>query len=95
MSYCGGLVEWGKANRDNRVNVDFVRLMQMCRFDCANTLYKFSGIVNRRGFGVPMDGVMSPALAILRCGTIKYEKEHLSWLGLWLDTSMMCLAYML
>ena len=39
MSYRGGLVEWGKAKRDCRVNVDFARLMQMCRFDCANTLY--------------------------------------------------------
>ena len=41
MSYHGGLVAWGKTNRDNRVNVDFARLMQMCRFDCASTLYKF------------------------------------------------------
>ena len=43
MSYRGGLVHWEKANRDARVNVDFARLMQMCRFDCANTLYKFCG----------------------------------------------------
>ena len=56
MSYRGGLVSWGKANRDNRVNVDFARLMQMCRFDCANTLYKFCGKVNRRRFWIPMGG---------------------------------------
>ena len=80
MSYRGGLVSWGKANRDNRVNVDFARLMQMCRFDCANTLYKFCGKVNRRKFGVPMGGFMSPALAILCCGMIEFEMEHLGGL---------------
>ena len=77
MSYRGGLVEWGKANRDYRVNIDFARLMQMCRFDCANTLYKFCGKVNRRRFGVPMGGCMAPALAILCCGMVEYGMEHL------------------
>ena len=84
MSYRGGLVEWGKANNycnnDCRVNVDFARLMQMCRFDCANTLYKSCGKVNRRRFGVPMGGYMSPALAILCCGMIEYDMEHLGQL---------------
>ena len=65
MSYRGGLVHWGKANRDARVDVDFARLMQMCRFDSANTLYKFCGKVNRRRCGVPIGGFMSHALAIL------------------------------
>ena len=59
MSHSGGVVEiWGKASRD----VDFARLIQMCRFDCADTLYKFCGKVNRRRFGVPMGGYMAPAL---------------------------------
>ena len=51
----------------------------MCQFDCANALYKFCGKVNRRRFGVPMGGFMSPALAILCCGMIEYENvmEHL------------------
>ena len=80
MSYRGGLVCWGKAKRDNRVNVDFARLMQMCRFDCADTLYKFCGKVNRRKFGVLMGGFMSPALAILCCGLIELEMEHLGGL---------------
>ena len=68
MSYRGGHVEWGKSNRDCRVNVDVAGLMQMCKRDCANTLYKFCGRVNRRKFGVPMEGytiAMLPALAIL------------------------------
>ena len=52
MSYRGGLVEWGKAGRDGQVSVYYARLIQMCRFDCANTLYKFCGKANRRRFGV-------------------------------------------
>ena len=81
MSYRGGLVEWGKADRDCRVSVDFARLMQMCRFDCANTLYKFCGKVNCRRFGVPMGDFLSRALAILCCGMIEYGMEHLGELG--------------
>ena len=89
LSHRGGRVEWGKANRDGRVNVDlqchnmhvsFARLIQMCRFDCANTLsntYKFCGKVNRRRFGVPMGGFMSPALAILCYAMIEYSMTHL------------------
>ena len=77
MSYHGGLVEWGKANKDNRANVDFARLVQMCRFDCANTLYKFCGKAKRRRFGVPMGGFVSPALDILCYGMIEYGMEHL------------------
>ena len=49
----------------------------MCRFDCANTLCKFCGKVNRRRFEVPMGGYMPPALAILRCAMIEYDMEHL------------------
>ena len=47
------------------MNVDFARLTQMCRFDCANTLYKFCGKLNRCGFGVPMGGHMPHALTVL------------------------------
>ena len=45
-----------------------------------NTLYKFCGKVNRRKFGVPMGGFMSPALAILCCGMIEFGMEHLGGL---------------
>ena len=55
----GSNVAWGKANREYRVDDDFARLIQMCRFDCARTLYKFCGQINRRTFGVPMGGYMS------------------------------------
>ena len=34
MAYSGSYVAWGKANREHRVDVDFTRLIQMCRFDC-------------------------------------------------------------
>ena len=57
------------------VDVDFARLIQMCRFDCANTLYKFCGQVNRCKFGVPMGGCMSPGLAILCCAMVELEME--------------------
>ena len=76
MSYSGSTVAWGKANREHRVDVDFTRLIQMCRFDCAHTLYKFCGQVNRRKFGVPMGGFMSPGLAILCCAMVEMEMEQ-------------------
>ena len=57
------------------MDVDFTRLIQMCRFDCAHTLYKFCGQVNRRKFGVPMGGFMSPGLAILCCAMAELEME--------------------
>ena len=49
----------------------------MCRFDFADTLYKFCGKVDCRRFGVPMGGYILPALAILCCGMIEYDMEHL------------------
>ena len=65
MTYAGGQVQWGKANRDSRLTVNLKQLMQMATFDCENTLYTFRGKVNRRKFGVPMGGFMSPGLAII------------------------------
>ena len=41
MAYNGSHVTWGKSNREHRVDAEFTRLIQMCRFDCENTLYKF------------------------------------------------------
>ena len=80
----------------------FARLVQMCRVDCANTLYKFCGKVNWRRFGVPMEGYIPPALAILCCAMIEYDMGHLGELvgiplDLWFDTMswMMCLACMM
>ena len=60
-------MQWGKSNRDSRLNADLEQLMQMAMFDCEDTLYKFRGKVNRRRFGVPMGGynVMLPALAVI------------------------------
>ena len=55
------------------MDVDFTRLIQMCRFDCAHTLYKFCGQVNCRKFGVPMGGFTSPGLAILCCAMVEME----------------------
>ena len=78
MSHRGGLVELRKASRDCQVNVDFAGRIQMCTFGCANTLYKFCRKVDRRRFGVPMGGYMSPTLAILCCVMIEYDVEHLS-----------------
>ena len=37
MAYAGGQVQWGKANRANRLTVDLEQLMQMATFDCENT----------------------------------------------------------
>ena len=57
MTYNGSHVAWGKANREHRVDVDFSRLIQMCRFDCENTLCRFCSKINRRKFGVPMGAI--------------------------------------
>ena len=65
MTYAGGQVQWGKANRDSRLTVDLEQLMQMARFNCEDTLYKFCGKVNRHKFGVPMGDFMSPGLAVI------------------------------
>ena len=57
MAYNGSHVAWGKAIREHRVDVDFTRRIQMCRFDCENTLYEFCGQINRCKFGVPMGAI--------------------------------------
>ena len=43
MAYNGSHVACGKVNRKHRVDAEFTQLIQMCRFDCGNTLYKFCG----------------------------------------------------
>ena len=47
----------------------------MARFDCENTLYKFRGKVNRRKFGVPMGGFMSPGLAVITLSMVETKME--------------------
>ena len=73
MSYSGSNVAWGKSNREHHVDVDFTSLIQMCKFDCAHTLYKFCGQVNCRMFGVPMGGFTSPGLVVLYCAMVELE----------------------
>ena len=76
MAYNDSRVAWGKANRDHRVDVDFTQLIQMCRFDCENTLYTFCGQTNCRKYGVPMGGgYMSPGLAILCCAMVELDMD--------------------
>ena len=75
MTSAGGQVQWGKANRDSRLTVDLEQLMQMVRFDCESTLYKFRGKVNRRKFGVPMGGFMSPGLAVIALSMVETNME--------------------
>ena len=90
-------MQWGKANRDNRLAVDLEQLMQMARFDCEGTVYKFCGRVNRRKFGVPMGGFMSPGLAVIALSMVEANMEPGPDLtsGGWFATWMMCLACML
>ena len=42
MTYAGGQVQWGNANRprDNRLTIDLEQLMQMARFDCENIIMR-------------------------------------------------------
>ena len=97
MTHAGGQVQWGKANRDSRLTVDLkqLRLMQMARFDCQHTLYKFRGKVNRRKFGVPMGGFMSPGWQSLhfRWWRPRWSLDQ-SLQVEWFATWMMCLACM-
>ena len=64
-------MQWGKANGDSRLAVDVEQRMQMARFHCEGTLYKFRGRVNRRKFGVPMGGFMSPGLAVIALSMVE------------------------
>ena len=77
MSYngCHDIVAWGKANREHHADVNSTQLIQMCRFDCENTLYKFWGQINHRKFGVPMGGYMPPGLDILCCAMVELDME--------------------
>ena len=75
MTYAGGQVQWGKANRDSRLTMDLEQLMQMARFDCENTVYKFRGRVDRRELGVLMDGFMSPGLAVIALSMVEANME--------------------
>ena len=68
-------MQWCKATRDSRLAVDLKQLMQMARFDCENTVYKFRGKVNRRKFGVPMGGFMSPGLAVIALSMVETKME--------------------
>ena len=49
--------------------------MQMARFDCEDTAYKFRGKVNRPKFGVPMGGFMSPSLAVIALSMVETNME--------------------
>ena len=71
----GRCILWEQANRDSRLTIDLEQLMQMARFDCENTLYKFRGRVNRRKFGVPMGGFMSPGLAVIALSMVETKME--------------------
>ena len=80
MAYNGSHVAREKANREHRVDVDFARLIQMCRFDCEDTLHKFCGQINHHKFDVPMGGhdIVSPGLAILCsvcCAVVELDME--------------------
>ena len=66
---------WGKVSRDSRLTVDLEQLMQMARFGCKNTLYKFCGRVNRHKFGVLMGGFMSPGLAVITLSMVETKME--------------------
>ena len=68
-------MQWCKATRDSRLAVDLKQLMQMAGFDCENTVYKFRGKVNRRKFGVPMGGFMSPGLAVIALSMVETKME--------------------
>ena len=75
MTRGGNDVVAGGTDQDSRVIVDFDSLLQMCEYDCTHTYYKFRGKVNRRKFGVPMGGFMSPAMAIITCAMVEVLLE--------------------
>ena len=55
--------------------------MQMARFDCNNTLYKFCGRVNRRKFGMPMGGFMSPGLSVTALLMVETKMDRSDLIG--------------
>jgi hypothetical protein len=71
MTRYGNDVRAGAAMTNNRVTVEFEVLLELCSYDCFHTYYVFRGSVNRRKFGVPMGGFMSPAMAIIMCAMVE------------------------
>jgi hypothetical protein len=71
MTRGGNDVLAGAAVNDNRVVIEFEILLDMCIYDCNHTYYRFRGKVNRRKFGVPMGGFMSPSMAIIMCAMVE------------------------
>ena len=69
MGWNSKLAVMGKPSSDNKVFLQFDDLVSLCSLDCGQTLYSLEGKVNRRRFGVPMGGFMSPQLARLYCAT--------------------------
>ena len=63
----------GKATSKERVTVSMEELMAMFTYDCFHTYYSFRGGVNRRRFGVPMGGFMSPHAAVITCSDREME----------------------
>ena len=73
MSRGGSDVRAGAAMTDYRVTMEFDSLLEMCAYDCYHCYYYFRGKVNRRKFGVPMGGFMSPAMAIIMCAMVETQ----------------------
>ena len=69
MGWNSKLAVMGKPTSDNQAFLHFDDLVSLCTLDCGQTLYSLEGGVNRRRFGVPMGGFMSPQLARLYCAT--------------------------
>ena len=69
MGWNSKLAVMGKPSSDNKVFLQFDDLVSLCSLDCGQTLYSLEGKVNRRRFGVPMGGFMSPQLARMYCAT--------------------------
>ena len=76
MGWNSKLATMGKPTSDNKVFLSFADLVGLCDLDCSSTLYSFGGKVNRRKFGVPMGGFMSPQLARLYCSTTELAMER-------------------
>lgn len=76
MGWNSKLAAMGKPTSDNKVFLSFDDLVSLCALDCGNTLYSLEGRVNRRKFGVPMGGFMSPQLARLYCSTTELGMQR-------------------
>ena len=60
-------------NEDERITITIDQIMQVCRFDCTNSIMQVDGKLWRRKLGAPMGGFLSAFYAMLCFAYIEFR----------------------